>query len=592
MLIHPDSIAQLKEAINITDVVSDYVVLKKRGQNQMGLCPFHQDKSPSFSVNEPKQLYHCFGCGAGGDVLHFLQTINKQGFQAVVLDLAQRYNVELQGLNEEKTKQLIERLTLEDKLREVMAVATNYYLQQLKQPENRVAFNYLLKRRELTSEIIARFQLGYAPHGWENLYQYLVHKKRYSTDLVLQAGLIIERESGGGYYDRFRDRIIIPIHDMQGRVIALGSRTFTNEEPKYLHSPETPLFNKSKVLYGLNQAAKSIETEDKVIIVEGYFDVIALHQRGITNAVASLGTALTQQQVNSALKYTKSKTIILNFDGDAAGIKASEKGIDTLETLANSSHAQIKILTLPGKGDADEYLKANYVESYQSLVNSAPLWIEWLINQLLVNKDLAKPDDFQSIAKQMTSLLANLVDSDLQSYYLSYCAEVLAGGNSALTQSYIEKFTSRINKPIPSNTNIVTSPGFIPTPSLEILRVYVQSTELRENIKQAVNATPIIFFADAERKLWLYIKDFISGAINLEDVHGIPPDIKAYVVNPYRTDTTKVVLEDILERAIAYLHSEAISSQQQYYLTRWEQESDPELADHYHHQWKVFYKKA
>ena len=591
MLIHPDSIAQLKDTVNITDVISDYVVLKRRGQNQLGLCPFHQDKSPSFSINESKQLYHCFGCGVGGDVIQFLQTINKQGFQEVVLDLAQRYNIELQGLDQEKTAQLVERLTLEDKLREIMAVATNYYLHQLKEFENRHALNYLLKRRELTQETISKFQLGYALPGWEDLYQYLVNKKGYPIDLVLKAGLIIKREKGDGYYDRFRERVIIPIHDMQGRIIALGSRTFTGEEPKYLHSPETLLFDKSKVLYGLNHAAKSIEIEDKVIIVEGYFDAIALHQQGITNVVASLGTALTQQQVNSVLKYTKSKTIIINFDGDAAGIKASEKGITTLEDLANSSHAHLKILTLPGNSDADEYLKLNSVESYQTLVNDAPLWLQWLINQLLVNKDLAKPEDFQSIAKQMTSLLANLVDLDLQSYYLSYCAEVLGRGNSVATQGYVEKFTARIKKPITSS-QVATPINFQPTPSLEILRIYTQDPELREKINLIIKHTPIIFFADEERKLWLYLRGFIDGAISLETVHGISPEVKAYVTSAYSTNITRLVLENRLGMAIAYLESEAISVQQQYYLTQWQQESDPELIEHYSEQWKLFNKKA
>ena len=590
MLIHPDSIAQLKETINITDIVAEYVVLRKRGQNQMGLCPFHSDKTPSLGVNESKQLYHCFGCGAGGDVIHFLQSINKQGFQEVVLDLAQRYNIELQGLDQEKTKQLVERLTLEDKLREIIAVATNYYLQQLKQPENNLALNYLLKRRELTNESIARFQLGYAPQGWENLYQYLVHKKRYSTDLVLQAGLIIERESGKGYYDRFRDRIIIPIHDMQGRVIALGSRTFTNEEPKYLHSPETPLFNKSKVLYAMNQACKSIESEDSVIVVEGYFDAIALHQRGITNAVASLGTALTQQQVNSALKYTKSKTIILNFDGDAAGIKASEKGIDTLENLANSSHAQIKILTLPGKGDADEYLKLESIESYKDLVNQSPLWIEWQIQRLLTGKDLAKSEDFQLIAKEMTSLLVGLVDLDLQSYYLSYCAEVLGQGNSTRTQDYLERFASRIKKPITS------TPLALPTksplsPSLEFLRVFIQEPDRREQVKVLVMRTPIIFYADDERKTWLFIKDSLSGAIPIDDAHWLSPDQIAHLNNLY-SDTERMNIENILGRAIAYFKTDSISTQRQYYLTRWQLETEPDIASYFQKQSKLFYKST
>jgi DNA primase len=585
MFIHPDSITQLKETINITDIVSEYVVLKKRGQNQMGLCPFHQDKTPSFSINEDKQLYHCFGCGAGGDVIKFLQTINTESFQEVVLGLSERYNIELKGLDEEKTKKVAEQLSLEEKLREIMAIATNYYLQQLRQPENKPALDYLTQTRGLTTETIARFQLGYAPSGWDNLYQYLVNNRRYPAHLVLQCGLIIERDSGG-YYDRFRDRVIFPIQDKQGRIIALGSRTFTGEEPKYLHSPETSLFNKSKVLYGLNLASKAIEIADKVIIVEGYLDLISLHQQGITYSVASLGTALTKDQVNSALKYTKSKTIILNFDGDAAGIKASEKGIETLGDLANSSHAQLKILTLPGNSDADEYLKANSLESYLELINRAPLWIEWLINQFIVNRSLAKPEDFQAIAKQMVKLLANLVDIDLQSYYMSYCAEILGQGNSLLVQDYLSRFTSRINKPI-SHTMAISS-DFYPTPSLELLRLYIQEPNLREQIKTLVISTPVIFLGDEERKIWLCIKA-IDGVILLDDI-DISVSVKGYLLTSHGFGSAD--LDGVIRGSVASIRLEAIAAQKSYYLTRWQEELDPLIAKHFQQQWQNLLKNT
>jgi len=285
MLISSDSIQKIKEATNIVNVISEYVVLKRVGQNQVGLCPFHDDKSPSFSVTEDKQLYHCFGCGAGGDVVDFLTRLNNQGFSEVILELAQRSNIEVEFLGKTNTEEFQQQKQLDENLREVLAIAHQYYQSQLLGGEGEKVRGYLENDRKLTPETINKFGLGYAPNGWNNLYQHLVADKKYSPTICVQAGLIIEKEDGG-YYDRFRERLMIPVCDSLGKVIAFGGRSLDGSNPKYLHSPETKLFEKSKVLFGLHHAVKGIGQEDCAIVVEGYFDAIALQQSGITNVVA------------------------------------------------------------------------------------------------------------------------------------------------------------------------------------------------------------------------------------------------------------------------------------------------------------------
>ena len=249
--------------------------------------------------------------------------IGKQSFAEVVLDLARRYQIPVETVEPEERQEIQRQLSLREQLYEVLAVTSNFFHHALHQSPGKIALDYLQQNRQLSAATINDFQLGYAPGGWETLYRYLVEQKRYSVDLLLEAGLVKPRKEGHGYYDVFRDRVIIPIKDTQGRVIGFGSRTLNDaNQPKYLNSPETTLFDKSKTLFALDQARKSISRADKAIVVEGYFDVIALHVVGITNVVASLGTAFTDSQLKKLLRHVPSKQVVLNFDADAAGVKA------------------------------------------------------------------------------------------------------------------------------------------------------------------------------------------------------------------------------------------------------------------------------
>ncbi len=300
--LHPDTIEEVKQRADIVDVISEHVVLRKRGKDFVGLCPFHTEKSPSFTVSPSKQMYYCFGCQAGGGAIKFLMELGKQSFGDVVLELAQRYQVPIKTLEPEQRQQLQRQLSLREQLYEILALTARFYEHALRQSQGHQALEYLQSQRRLREETIQQFGLGYAPAGWETLYRYLVEDKHYPVQLLEQAGLIRRRREGEGYYDYFRDRIIIPIRDPNGRVIGFGGRTLTNEQPKYLNSPETELFNKGKTLFALDQAKNAIAKQDQGIVVEGYFDAIALHAAGITNAVASLGTALSLAQVRQLLR--------------------------------------------------------------------------------------------------------------------------------------------------------------------------------------------------------------------------------------------------------------------------------------------------
>jgi len=428
--LHPDTIEEVKQRADVYDVVSEHVVLRKRGKDYVGLCPFHSEKTPSFTVSQTKQMYYCFGCQAAGSALKFLMDLEKRSFAEVVLDLARRYQVSVRTLEPEQRQELQRQLSLREQLYEVLASAAQFYQHALKHSRDQ-AMPYL-QQRQLREETIQQFAIGYAPAGWETLYRYLVDDKRYPVQLVEKAGLIKPRKEASGYYDVFRDRIVIPIHDVLGRVIAFGGRTLGSEQPKYLNSPETEVFLKGKTLFALDKAKATISQQDQAVVVEGYFDAIALHAVGITNVVASLGTALSMEQVRQVLRYTDSKQLILNFDADAAGTLATERAIGEIADLAYQGEVQLKILNLPDGKDADEYLQGRQPEDYRQLLADAPLWLDWQIQQIIKNRDLKQATDFQQVSQDIVKLLKKLTNIDTRDYYIDQCAEILSFGDSRL----------------------------------------------------------------------------------------------------------------------------------------------------------------
>jgi len=524
--LHPDTIEQVKQRADIVDVVSERVVLRKRGKDYVGLCPFHEEKSPSFTVSPNKQMYYCFGCNAGGNAINFLMAVGKHSFSEVVLDLARRYQVPVQTLEPEHRQELQRQLSLREQLYEILAVTASFYQHTLRQSQGQLALKYLQANRRLSEETIQQFQLGYAPSGWETLYRYLIEVKRYSVGLVEKAGLIVPRKAGGGYYDRFRDRLIIPIHDVQGRVIGFGGRSLGDEQPKYLNSPETELFDKGKTLFALDKARDAITKQDQAVVVEGYFDAIALHAAGITNVVASLGTALSQEQVRQLLRYTESKRIILNFDADAAGTKASERAISEIAPLVYGGLVQLRILNLPDGKDADEFLShtVNAAEQYRQLLLDAPLWIDWQINQLLIGQNLNVASQFQQVAQEMVKLLNQLDDINKLTYYINHCAQLLSQGQSRRVPLLIENLQAQIKKPLVNrlkkssprlknqqnkhsrlNLAFGSDRNLLQQAEALLLRIYLHCPEYRQTIFDTLEAQDLLFSLSHHRFLWRQI---------------------------------------------------------------------------------------
>lgn len=527
---HPDTVEQVRQAADIVDVVGEHVVLRKQGRGFVGSCPFHDDKSPSFSVSPEKQFYYCFGCGAGGNVFKFLMELRKQSFAEVVLELAQRYQLPVQPLETEERQALQKQLTQREQLYEILAITCRFYEHALRQPIGKQALTYLQKKRALSEETIQQFQLGYAPGGWQTLQTYLVEEKNFPVELVEQAGLILPRKNESGYYDRFRDRLMIPIHDSQGRIVGFGSRTLTNEEPKYLNSPETELFNKGQILFGLDKARKTIVQDDRAIVVEGYFDVIALHAAGITNGVASMGTALTSAQIRHLLRYTESKQIILNFDADKAGQKAAERAISEVEELAYRGEVKLRVLNLPNGKDADEFLKEQSADAYRQLIEAAPLWIDWQIQLALQGKDLRQADQFEAATQTIVQVLGKLPNAALRTHYLQRSAELLnVEGEARLTMQIADALRQQVRGQRwhgrsqkwqkPADYSLRESA------EAQLLRIYLHCAYHRHDVREALRQRDLEFTFSHHRFLWREILSFEDRASEIETVHPeLQPD--------------------------------------------------------------------
>lgn len=365
----PESfIQELLARIDIVDVVERHLTLRKAGANFSACCPFHSEKSPSFTVSPSKQFYHCFGCGAHGSAIGFLMEYSGLGFIDAVEELAASAGLQVPQQSPLQRENEIKKAPLT----EFMARAAKYYRDQLKVSTRAIDY---LKKRGLSGEIAARFGLGYAPEGWQNLDQVF---SNYKAGELAECGLVIDNEQGRRY-DRFRDRIMFPILDQRSNVIGFGGRVLDSGEPKYLNSPETPLFEKGRELYGLPQARKAIREADAVIVVEGYMDVVGLAQLGVENVVASLGTATTGMHLQKLFKLTD--RIVFCFDRDAAGDKAAWRAMEvSLEYLADNK--TVEILQMPGNQDPDEYIREHGKDSFLGHAKSATRLSEFMVRGL------------------------------------------------------------------------------------------------------------------------------------------------------------------------------------------------------------------
>ena len=384
-------IEEVRMKNDIVDVISGYVKLQKKGSSYFGLCPFHNEKSPSFSVSPAKQMYYCFGCGAGGNVLTFLMEYEGYSFPEAMNVLADRAGITLPKM--EYSKEARAQADLKASLLEINKLAANYFYYQLKHEQGAVGYRYLTNR-QLSDETIVHFGLGYANKTSDDLYRYL-KSKGYDDNLLAQTGLVTIEERGA--HDKFWNRVMFPILDVNNRVIGFGGRVMGDGEPKYLNSPETKVFDKSRNLYGLNFARAS--REKYILICEGYMDVIAMHQAGFTNAVASLGTAFTSQHAMLLKRYTDQ--VILTYDSDGAGVRAALRAIPILKEVGMS----VKVLNMQPYKDPDEFMKNLGAEAFRERIAQAKNSFLFEIDVLKKNYDMNDPEQktrfYQETAKKL-----------------------------------------------------------------------------------------------------------------------------------------------------------------------------------------------
>ena len=392
-------IEEIRSSNDIVDVISQYVILKRSGRNFFGLCPFHKEKSPSFSVSPDKQIFHCFGCGVGGNVIHFVSKIENLNFPETLELLANRANITLPALDNsyEDNKKAI----LKSKVYEINEITAKFYHENLYKPTSKVAQEYI-KKRKLDNRTLKSFLIGYSG-TFDELYK-LLRQKGFKDEEILASSLV-NRADNGRFIDRFRNRLMIPIQDATGKFIAFGGRVLDDSKPKYINSPENIVYSKGRNLFGLNIAKKG-DTK-KLIIVEGYMDAISLYQRGITNVVASLGTALTEQQ--GRLLRKNSEQVIIGYDADGAGQAATLRGLEILQNMG----CDIRVLQIYGAKDPDEFVIKYGPERFQKCVDSAISLVEFKIKILKQNLNLENINDKIKFLNEVAKILSK-VDNNME----------------------------------------------------------------------------------------------------------------------------------------------------------------------------------
>ena len=399
---------EVRQSNDIVDVISQYVHLKRSGRNFFGLCPFHNEKSPSFSVSPDKQIFHCFGCGAGGNVFTFLMKIEGITFVEAVQTLAERSNIQLPTIENSADSAKEE---LKAKVLKVNEFAAEFYHQNLYKPEAKIAQEYV-KKRKLSNEILKSFKIGFSGR-FDELYQAL-HKQGFQDKEILETGLV-NKNDNGRYIDRYRNRLMFPICDARGRVIAFGGRVLDDSKPKYINSPENIVYSKGRNLFGLNVAKKG--DLKRILIVEGYMDVISLHQRGITNVVGALGTALTQQQ--GWLLRKNSEKIILGFDSDGAGQTAIVRSVEILKNMG----CDIRILQMEGAKDPDEYVIKYGNARFNNLMDKAISIVEFKAKMLKQNLNLENATDKIKFLNEIAKLISSIDNTIEKEVYIEKIAK-------------------------------------------------------------------------------------------------------------------------------------------------------------------------
>lgn len=549
-----NNVEEIKARLNIVDVVGEYVRLTKAGSHWKGLCPFHHEKSPSFMVNEEKQIFHCFGCAKGGDMFSFVQEIESLDFRESLKMLAEKAGVQLEqfqgGQKQDNKKRILEALEL----------ATKFYEKQLWEGMGKDKILKYLRERGLSDESIQKFRLGYSPSGWDNILKFLTGRG-FSIEEIASTGLLVQKENGGGQYDRFRDRIMFPIQDTMGNVIGYSARVAPGgdeSQAKYINSPETVVYHKSNALYGIYNAKQDIKQKNYTLIVEGQMDVIASHQAGLKNTIAVSGTALTNEQVKILKRFTPN--IAMLFDMDSAGQKAAERSVD----LCLENDMKVKIVTLAEGKDAAEAVQKDPAILLASINSSKPA-IEHFFEQSLTKFDATTSEGKQEIAKEVLGHVSHAQSPIEKAHWIKEVAHRLDVEEKVVGD--VLKSSSTTVAPRSEQENYQQEEGLDKS-------FKKRSDILREALVGLLVSDPIVWKEMVEKekgKAWVQDDKFIALIFNSGEESGYNIDIfiekmddavmaerirKIYFNAKYRfqqDDVIEYTTEDIKQMAVEHM---------------------------------------
>lgn len=546
MRISESTIEKIKNQTDIIEIISETVNLKRSGRNYIGLCPFHNDKSPSFSVSQDKQIYKCFSCGEAGNVITFVMKQKNMDFVEALKFLAERANIPLE-IGDQESTELSKRKEL---LYKVNVETGRFFFANLM--KNRISKEYFLNRG-IKESTIKRFGLGYANDSWNNLLYHL-KSKGYKDDLLIDAGLVLKSEKKGTLYDRFRNRVMFPVFDVRGKVIGFGGRVLDDSKPKYLNSPETILFHKGVNLYGLNFAVKGKIEDRTIIIVEGYMDCISLHQYGITNAVASLGTALTINQARLLKRYADK--VIISYDADFAGQTATIRGLEILRDAG----FEVKVLRIPEGKDPDEFLRLNGREAFLKLINIAMPLINYKLKMAEEGIDFKNEQSLIKYGERVTSILADLnpVEKDV---YIKKISEDTGIKEQSLydllSSEKSKKDDQSLNNLEEIRTKLYVEPAYLKA-ERSLLKLMLQNQYYNEIIN---NVSDKDFNLEAHKKIYNLIQEGTEKEVNnlfsyiesgCDDISSSTEWVKIQEIQVLEANDTKQLINDYISKIISY----------------------------------------
>jgi DNA primase len=482
-----DPVELIRERADLVEVIGETVVLRRAGRNYQGLCPFHGEKTPSFNVNPEKRIFRCFGCGEGGDVFSFVMKQRGIGFREALVSLGERYGIPVEPSPGEDAI-----VDLRSRIRKANEIATAYYREMLRHPEiGRPAREYL-EKRGVQPAMIERFSLGFAPPGWDGLRKVL-REQRIENEVAEEAGLLKPRKGGDGHYDAFRNRLIFPIQAENGHVVAFGARAIeAGDEPKYLNSPDTPLYQKGHHLYGLNLGREAIKTRDRILLMEGYLDVIAAHEAGFFETVGVLGTALTPPQARRFLRFTR--RVYVGYDSDRAGQAATERGIATLDEVAGTSELDVRILRVPAGKDPDEFIRSRGPEAFEALVANATTLLQHQLEQAIAEGGALEDAESKDRAVQACKKVLHRVSSRvLRDELVADLARRLGVARDALTLE-VDRDIRHHGAPVRRQNRVVPTSGRRDghrQAEEDLVVLMVEDSRVRELVRERLVGIPL-----------------------------------------------------------------------------------------------------